>query len=382
MQKNNNELRNNRKKQKFRLDDDVRQKIEQEYSQPTKRSGRPQTVNEPHPHHTEKRPPRKPRPEEMRREQQVSGGREQIPRQKKRKKPMPKRPPVQNKRPRPKRRDYDRYESYEDYGDIEELAPPKKKKHRLWRIAIISIIICVIVLAVNMAALLFTGKIWFNEPKKRDYPIRGPIVNSDIGSVNWDRFAKQNIQLAFISATKSTTYVDKNFEENWNASQAEEIPTGAIHRFDIAVDGAEQAEHFHKTVGSLKGHILPVVQVKLTGMEKVFMPDYDKITKRLVDYCERIGKLYKVRPIIFVDKNSYKKIICNEKIFTSKYKTNFERCPIWYESLYSKPKEDINWQFWGYTNKAGYSYCDNGKNMYVTLFNGDKKAFEAYIVKR
>lgn len=272
------------------------------------------------------------------------------------------------------------YRDYDEEEFTEEVIP--KKRHKLFKVTVAVTIICLIVLLVNIAIWLFTGRIWFNEPKKRDFPVRGPIITEDMGEIRWNKFPQQNIQLAFIRATKSTTYVDKNFEYNWEQSASTNLPTGALHVFDPDMDGKEQAKHFAKTVGSIEGRIVPVVDIRFNGLHKIIPGSYDKITKRLVAFVEQIEKSYGVYPIISCDKTTYKKIICNETVFSRIHKTNFQGCAIWYESLTKKPSDDIKWTFWLYTDRARYSYYDNKNYVEVVLYRGSEDQFEKYIVDK
>ncbi|MBQ9375534.1 MAG: hypothetical protein IJU04_04255, partial [Ruminococcus sp.] len=93
----------------------------------------------------------------------------------------------------------------EYYPDEDEFYEPEiKPKHRLRKFIIILIILCLVITLVHVAVLFFTGKLWFNEPDKLDYPIRGAVINSDMGEILWDLFSKQNLSLAYIRATSGT----------------------------------------------------------------------------------------------------------------------------------------------------------------------------------
>lgn len=56
-----------------------------------------------------------------------------------------------------------------------------KPKHRLRRFIIRFSLLCVIVIMINIAVLFFTGKLWFNQPDKNDYPVRGALIDSGYG---------------------------------------------------------------------------------------------------------------------------------------------------------------------------------------------------------
>lgn len=140
-------------------------------------------------------------------------------------------------------RDLSNYTNYEVYDE-------EKPRHRfLKKLVKRLIILCAVVLVINLAVLLYTGRLWFNEPKKRDYPIRGPVVTESMGEIRWKSFAKQNIQTAYIRATKGTTFEDGAFRDNWNGSKDTDISVGAYHVLELDTDGTKQAEQFHKCCG-------------------------------------------------------------------------------------------------------------------------------------
>lgn len=279
----------------------------------------------------------------------------------------------------------DRYLSeYSNYDmelseDNEEQAQGKiRKKHYLRKFVTVTVVLCILVMIGNLTVLLATGKLLFNEPKKRDYPIRGPIITEEMGKISWKKFAQQNIQMAYIRATKSAAYEDENFDVNWEDSAETSLPTGALHIFDPNIDGKEQAEHFINVVGSIDGRLLPAVEVKLDGFYKIIPVDYDEVTQKLVDYITVIKKHYGVSPIICCNSRTYEKIICNPNLFSRDSSENFKGCPIWYESLYSKPDENIDWNFWSYTNRVKFSYYESNDYLTMTVFKGSKEDFQKY----
>ena len=348
---------NKTQEQKFRLDDEARRKIDREFSDPDYSGAysRKRADNRQPQAHRQRTDTQKTKSKNNAHKKGVAEGRKIL---KKQKKPV-------NQQPA-------------DDVEIAEENPPKK--HRLRKAIIITVIICVIVLIVDISIMLYTGVIWFNEPKKRDYPVRGPVLTEDLGEIRWNRFPKQNIQMAYIRATKSTTYVDKRFDYNWQQSASTTLPVGALHIFDPDTDGKKQAQHYSETVGDLSGRLVPAVDIRLTGMHKVLHGDYDKITEKLVNFVEEIENTYGVRPLICCDKKTYKNIVCNENVYTRKKSSNFEGCPIWYESLTSKPDEDVNWTFWCFTDRAKYSYCEETEYMEVVLYRGSEEQFEKYII--
>ncbi len=257
---------------------------------------------------------------------------------------------------------------FDDCGEFTEaeVYEEKPKHRRRRRIVFKLVLFCLLIMLINVGILLFTGRLWFNEPRKRDYPIRGPVVSESLGNVQWKRFSKQNIQMVYIRATKSTAYDDKNFEKNKKGVNGTELPAGALHIFDLSMDGKEQAEHFSKTAGKMSGWLIPAVEVKISDLYRAITVDYDKASVRLLEYVETIKEKYGVCPVIKCDKRTYENIASREE---------FEDCPIWYESRFSKPDESIDWDFWGYSNRVKFDYYESEDYLEMTLFNGSQEKF-------
>ena len=188
-----------------------------------------------------------------------------------------------------------------------------KPKHRLRRFIIRFSLLCIIIIMINIAVLFFTGKLWFNQPDKNDYPVRGALIDSDMGKIRWDVFSKQNISAAYIRATKGTSFKDEQFDDNWKASHDSELLTGAYHVFSLNTDGKKQAEYFCSVIEkSMNGRLVPAVEVKLTGIYVVVAPDKDKIVSNLRDFCNYIESRYGVKPVIMCTNRSYEKYVQNE----------------------------------------------------------------------
>lgn len=182
---------------------------------------------------------------------------------------------------------------FPDEEIIEE--PPQKSNHRLRRFIVRFSFLWIIIILINVAVLFFTGKLWFNQPDKKDYPIRGAFIDSDMGEIRWDVFSRQNISAAYIRATKGTSFKDEQFNENWRNSHECELLTGAYHVFKLNTDGKKQGEYFCDAMGdSIKGRLVPAVEVKLNGIYAVASPEKDKVVKSLSDFCSYVINKYDV----------------------------------------------------------------------------------------
>ncbi len=92
---------------------------------------------------------------------------------------------------------------------------------------------------------------------------------------SWKRFVlKQNIQTAYIRATKGTTFEDGAFRDNWNGLKGTLIYQcrHAYHVLELDTDGTKQAEHFINAVGE-----------DLSGM--AYICSGGKTERTLTDFC-------------------------------------------------------------------------------------------------
>lgn len=244
---------------------------------------------------------------------------------------------------------------YDDYLPVEE---PKKSHRRLKKFVIWLIVFCIIAAIANVGALLFKGKIWFNEPEKKEYPLRGALVDSDFGKINWSEFSSQNISLAYIKATQGTAFKDEKFDENWKESADTDLLVGAYHEMRLSKDGKKQAQNFCDAVGeSLKGRLLPAVEVTLSGLYNVFPPDKENVVKNLKDFCAAIKENYGVTPLIICSNRSYNKYLSDD----------FAEYPICVKDYFSQPDENISWDFWCYNPRVRVRGYENRKE-YFTMF--------------
>lgn len=254
--------------------------------------------------------------------------------------------------------------------DYEEEKPKKPKKHRLRKFLVRLTILCILVMAADLGLLFFTGQLWFNQPRKRDHPIRGPVINEKAGEVDWERFAQQNIQMCYIRATKSTAYEDERFEENKVGSAKTDLPTGMLHIFDPAMDGTAQAEHFIKVCGSMEGRLRPAVECAPNVMYRILSNDNDELSDRLRAFADRIEQEYGCTPVIK----------CGKEVYENVVKEGFEDCPVWYESEFSKPADDVDWDFWGYSSRVKFDHYESHKFLEMTLLNGGEDRLEEMFI--
>ena len=89
-------------------------------------------------------------------------------------------------------------------------------------------------------------------------------VSAHQGRIDWPSVRRDGIDLAYIKATEGRDYVDGRFRVNADDAARSGVQTGAYHFFTLCTPGAEQAEHFRRTVGT-PGPLPPAVDLELAG---------------------------------------------------------------------------------------------------------------------
>lgn len=263
---------------------------------------------------------------------------------------------------------------YDDEADaLEESIRKRRRSRRIARILIRLTVFFIVLILIMAAAMLYTGYIWFNEPRKRDYPVRGPVIDSDMGRIQWSRFAGQNIQLCYITATKGKNYVDERFDENKKGAAGTKLPTGYLHVFEPDENGRAQAEHFIDTVGeSLGGRLTPAVDIDLRGLDRIISPDKDNTLENLKELVADLTSQYGTPPILKCRMSEYETYVepCEE----------LAACPVWIDSVFSKPS-GVNWTLWTYSPRVRYSYYDSNSYLDVAVLKGGEEDLKALYVQ-
>lgn len=229
------------------------------------------------------------------------------------------------------------------------------------------IIISLITIAIFI--LWYNGIIFFNYSSRKKYEIRGVDVSSYQGDIDWNVLSEQGIKFAFIKATEGSSFVDEKFNINYENATKTNLKIGAYHFFSYDSEGITQADNFIKHVPKTEGMLPPVVDIEFYGDKYRNIPDIEETQKQLHKMLEKLENHYEKKPIIYATYKSYNLYIAN----------NFKDNYIWIRDVYLTPKlkDNREWTFWQYTDKAvlnGY----NGKEtkIDINVFNGNIDKFE------
>lgn len=259
---------------------------------------------------------------------------------------------------------------YEPDYDDEDVRSTKKesKRKRRKRIVLWLITLGIIAILADLTILLYTGKIWFNSPTRKEYPIQGITLSSLQGDINFNALEIENISFAYLKASEGKSLKDVQFSSSWESSKDSTVKTGAYHKFSFFDDGKVQAENFIETVGKISSdgyRLIPAVDITKSGLSLAYLPDKETIVSELKEYCEAIESEYGVNPII----------ITGDKFYNKYLKSDFSGYKLWIIDFFSKPNS-INWSLWCYSPRGKLGGTSNTEN-YISLsvFNGTRSDF-------
>ncbi len=261
----------------------------------------------------------------------------------------------------------DYYDEY-DYDNSKKSYRKKHRKSKRRQVVLWLITLGIIAIAADLIILLYTGKIWFNSPSRKDYPVQGIIVSSLQGELNFNAFEVENISFAYIKATEGDSLIDDQFKASWENSEKSTVKTGAYHKFSFSDDGKSQAENFIKTVGKISSsgyRLIPAVEITKSGISLAYSPDKDSIVNNLKEFCSAVKDEYGFNPII----------ITGDSFYEDYLKDDFSAFTLWITDLLSEPKS-INWSFWTYSPRGKINGVSNAKNyVNMSVFRGSRQDF-------
>ena len=208
--------------------------------------------------------------------------------------------------------------------------------------------------ALLLGYLLFIGKIRFNYPSKKEFPILGIDISNHQGKITWTELRKENISFVIIKATEGGDYKDPLFLENWRNSKKEGYKTGAYHFYRLCKDGKEQAKNFIETVPNSPDNLPPTIDLEFGGNCKTDKSK-EQILKEVNDFLEAIETHYNKKPILYVTHEFYDEYL----------KNIFQDHPLWIRDIFRKPNlvGERDWIIWQFANRGHL----DGIDMYVDL---------------
>lgn len=255
-----------------------------------------------------------------------------------------------------------------DYDSDKRSYKKRNRRKKRKRLVLWLITLGIAAIVIDLSVLLYTGKIWFNSPTRKEYPVQGITVSALQGVINFNALEMENISFAYLRASEGESLVDEQFKASWDNSKDSTVKTGAYHKFSFSDDGETQAENFIKTVGKIanSGYRLhPAVEVTKNGLSLAYSPDKDTVVRELKKFCKAVKDEYGVNPII----------ITGDKFYKDYLQDDFSGFKLWIVDLFSKPSS-ISWSLWCYSPRGKLNGISNSGN-YINLsaFNGSKQDF-------
>jgi len=201
------------------------------------------------------------------------------------------------------------------------------------------------------------------------YLVHGIDVSHHQGRIDWQKVDSMHsggisFSFVFVKATEGITRQDPDFKRNWKALESTNLIRGAYHFFYPSRDPAEQADNFTRQVRLKKGDLPPVVDIEHSNGR-----NRKQVCKALSEYCLRMEKHYKIKPIIYT----------NHSFYTNYLQGCFDDYQLWI-SYYTSKKEflaacDYPWLIWQHS-ESGTVDGIRGK-VDFNVFNGSMKQLES-----
>lgn len=218
-------------------------------------------------------------------------------------------------------------------------------------------VLVVIAAAAGMLTILFlavkTRKLQVNRWVVKDSDIVGVDISEYQADVDMEKLAEQNVQFIYMKATEGSGFTDSRFADNWAAAAEHGIPAGAYHFFSFDSPGEMQADNYIQAVGSLKGKLIPAVDVEYYGDKKENPPKREDVVRELRAFLDALEKEYHVRPLIYCSGDVYEKYILKD----------FREYPRWVRSIYYPVTFEAggNWVVWQYCDTAELEGYEGGE---------------------
>ncbi len=244
-----------------------------------------------------------------------------------------------------------------------------KKNKKAWVIAAVALSLLLVAAAAVTALLYYEGYIWFNEPSREEYPVRGIDISEHQGTVDWEPGAcRPGMTSSSSRPPRAWTTWTAALPGTGKQAGAAGMTRGAYHFFTFRSPGLEQARNFIANVPVEAGCLPPAVDIELGG-NSVDVPDRESFRRELDDFLGEVEATYGRKPILYVNDESYERFIMGA----------YEEYPVWNADVFWSPglADSRSWLFWQYSPRGRVDGIDG----YVDLdvFNGTPEEFTAFV---
>ena len=204
------------------------------------------------------------------------------------------------------------------------------------------------------------------------FTVQGVDVSHYQGDIDWEIFAQQGVQFAYIKATEGSSHVDEYFSKNWEGAKEAGIISGAYHFFSFESPAETQAELYINTVGSLKARLVPAVDIEYYPRSKNHL-EKEHVQAELKDLLCRLEAHYGAKPFIYSTRSFYKAYL----------KDDFSEYPLWLRNMYMMPSTSLRdkWMIWQYSDHAVLEgYSSKGTFIDKNAFRGTPAQLEQFVL--
>ncbi len=213
--------------------------------------------------------------------------------------------------------------------------------------------------------LLYDGIIWFNNPSKTEYPVRGIDISHYQGAIDWELLKEEKLSFIYIKATEGGDYKDTHFSENWDNAIKSGHYVGAYHFYRPCTDWELQAGNVISTVPKSPQMLPLVLDLEFIGNCKTPRAA-EEIRRDIRSLSQRLSEHYGAAPLFYVTEEFYERYLIG----------HFDDIGLWYRDIFTKPqlKDGRDWLIWQYSNRGHI----RGIKGYVdqNVYNGDLGSFK------
>ena len=205
---------------------------------------------------------------------------------------------------------------------------------------------------------------------RHDDHVVGIDVSEYQGPIDWRKTdsveSTAKIGFVFIRATYGKDCLDAQFRRNWRGAKEAHMVRGAYHYYRPDENSVKQAQNFINNVPLLKGDLPPVLDIERIPEGQ----PVDSLKVGLRRWLTKVGKHYRVRPIVY----------CGDRYYADFLMEEFKAYTVWIAN-YNFLQETIEpgWQFWQFTQNGSVKGIDGDTD--IDIFNGNKEDLDRIRLK-
>lgn len=203
-------------------------------------------------------------------------------------------------------------------------------------------------------------------PSPERYPVRGIDVSHHQDLIDWREVKGAGIAFAYLKATEGSDWADPEFARNWRGAAEAGLLRGAYHFYNFCKTGAEQAEHFIRTVPADPGALPPTVDLERSE-SCPRMPRVSELRYQLAIFLAKVRKAYGKRPILYATREVYESYLEGWS----------DPDRLWMTSASGSPRfpDGVQWLIWQHSDRGRVDGVPWRVDMNV--FNGGREQLAA-----